>query len=105
MSPCLYILAINARRAILCRHASHAGFVLAVIVDVFEVEGVEVAREEPVESLVGVWDMEGREPRDGSYPRSVRQMLMRRSAPQPAMRKTPRGGTGGETLLVGYSLL
>jgi len=28
------------------------------------------------------------------YPRRVRQMFMRRSAPQPAMRKTPRGGTG-----------
>ena len=27
------------------------------------------------------------------YPRQVRQMLMRRSAPQPAMRKTPTGGT------------
>ncbi len=31
-----------------------------------------------------------------AYPRQVRQMLMRRSAPQPAMRKTPRGGTGEE---------
>ena len=30
-----------------------------------------------------------------AYPRTVRQMLMRRSAPQPAMRKTPRGGTAG----------
>ena len=30
-----------------------------------------------------------------AYPRTVRQMLMRRSAPQPAMRKTPTGGTAG----------
>lgn len=29
-----------------------------------------------------------------TYPRRVRQILMRKSAPQPAMRKTPRGGTG-----------
>lgn len=30
-----------------------------------------------------------------TYPRIVRQMLMSRSGPQPATRKTPRGGTGG----------
>ena len=30
-----------------------------------------------------------------THPRTVRQMLMRRSAPQPAMRKTPTGGTAG----------
>ena len=47
--------------------------------------------------LVGGGEGRGREGRD-AYPRMVRQMLMRRSAPQPAMRKTPRGGTvvGGE---------
>ena len=36
---------------------------------------------------------------DLTYPRMVRQMLMRRSAPQPAMRKTPRGGTEGMGLV------
>lgn len=30
-----------------------------------------------------------------THPRRVKQILMRRSAPQPAMRKTPRGGTVG----------
>ena len=37
-------------------------------------------------------------------PRMVRQMLMRRSAPQPAMRNTPTGGTamGGETMSALY---
>lgn len=30
------------------------------------------------------------------YPSKVRQMLMKRSAPHPAMRKTPTGGTRGE---------
>ena len=37
--------------------------------------------------------MEDRRKERGTYPRSVRQMFMRRSAPQPAMRKTPTGGT------------
>lgn len=30
---------------------------------------------------------------ESDYPSSVRQMLMRRSAPQPAIMKTPIGGT------------
>lgn len=30
------------------------------------------------------------------YPRSVRQMFTRKSAPQPASRRTPIGGTGFE---------
>ena len=34
--------------------------------------------------------------RKESYPRQVRQMLMSRSAPHPAIRKTPRGGTVGK---------
>lgn len=29
---------------------------------------------------------------DGTYPRMVRRMLIRTSAPQPLSRKTPRGG-------------
>lgn len=32
----------------------------------------------------------------GAYPRNVRRMFISKSAPQPAMRKTPRGGTGEE---------
>lgn len=74
-------------------------YTYTVKVNVFEVEGVDVAWEEALsfscvrQSTVsngfeGGW--EGR-----AYPRQVRQMLIRISAPHPAMRKTPRGGTVG----------
>jgi hypothetical protein len=36
-----------------------------------------------------------------AYPRRVKQMFMSKSAPQPAIRKTPRGGTGGSVLAIG----
>ena len=41
-------------------------------------------------------EKKGRSDCDGNrrtYPRIVRQMLISRSAPQPAMKKTPKGGT------------
>jgi hypothetical protein len=54
MTPRLNILTINARCAVLCRYASSTRFVLAVVVDVFEVEGVEVAGQEAREVIVSL---------------------------------------------------
>lgn len=56
---------------------------------------------------IGMWDSEGgREEEEGcAYPRIVRQMLMRRSAPQSAIMKTPSGGTGDEGYVSNVHLL
>lgn len=80
--------------------AGPKSFTYAIEIDVFKIEGVDVAWEvavliHPVLARAGIhsgWREVGGE--EATYPRHVRQMLMRRSAPQPAMRKTPTGGTG-----------
>ena len=48
MSPVLHLIGINTRCTLLDHHA-RAGAVPSVVVDVFEVEGVDVAGEEAVE--------------------------------------------------------
>jgi hypothetical protein len=55
------------------------GFVATVEVDVFEIEGVHVT---------------------GEVSKTVRQMLMRRAAPQPATKKKPMGGTENIMILL-----
>lgn len=108
----LHILAIHARRTPL-HHSSRAGLRAPLEVDVFEVEGVDVpgevsGKERSTRDQYGMGmgkgtgvEMAGRRRRGGcglgwAYPRIVRQMLMRRSAPQPAIMNTPSGGTGGQ---------
>lgn len=90
VSAVLDFLAVHARRKTAVVRAG-ADLVTSLVVHVFDIEGVDVAGEiaeiglAAVEERMGVEDM---------YPRIVRRMLMSRSAPQPAMRKTPTGGTG-----------
>lgn len=108
----LHIVGIHARRRRLGVDAC-ARLVAALVVYVFDVEGVNVAGEVStstrqqlflVRVLVGSerssWRVRRRnwgagEERGRAYPRMVSKMLMRRSGPQPATRKTPMGGTGG----------
>ena len=78
------------------RHGAETRAVTALKVDVLDVKGVDVAGEEPVRlfgSAIkvaqgwGCWRMKRTDPS------SVRMMLMKRSVPQPAIMKTPAGGT------------
>jgi hypothetical protein len=70
---------------------AHVALLLSVVVDVFEVEGVDVTREEARILLVLPVIYHSRKKRV-SYPRSVRQTFIAKSAPQPASMKTPTGG-------------
>jgi len=96
---------------------------VAVVVYVFEIEGVDVAGEIAAANIVSELSRRvlgaGEQARMGSageprrrvlswehlgsraYPRRVKQMFMSKSAPQPAIRKTPRGGTGGSVSAIG----
>ena len=95
MSATLHLLTIHtgcwARIVDACAH-----FVAALDVDVFDVEGVDVAGEVAAKLLARSVVRCGTR-REGAgeqtYPRTVRRMLMSRSTPHPATRKTPMGGT------------
>lgn len=115
--PCppttLHILTIHARGPGL-HHVGRAA-AASVEVDVFQIKSVNVAREIALwflPFLVRLWSLswkggrpwrrekEGKEGRRRKtegviYPSTVKQILIRRSAPQPAIRKTPTGGTVG----------
>ncbi len=85
-----------------------AGELLALVIDIFDVECMDVPGNHSARAEISLASRAGgrmvefgargsrrRESRN-TYPRMVRQMLTRRSAPQPATRKTPRGGTWEE---------
>ena len=96
----LHALAVDTRGPAGSK-AALTSLLAAVVVDVLEVECVDVAGENAVHKVVlaevkgkyEALDEVGQE-REKTYPRMVRQMLTRRSAPQPATAKTPMGGTG-----------
>jgi hypothetical protein len=91
IASALYTLAVDTWGTT-CSGATFPGLFAAIEVDVFEVEGVDVTGNVSVNGEVsyGVigyvkragdreWRNEGR-----TYPRSVRQILIKRSAPHPA---------------------
>lgn len=89
-------LAVDARGAVI-----DAAALLAGVVDVDDVEGVDVAGDvavvvggNRVSARAGVEEGGKEGGLGGAYPSSVRQMLIRTSAPQPATSTTPTGGTG-----------
>lgn len=73
---------------------THPGLVFSLVVLVFKVKGVDVPGE-----VAGIRCQCGSARRGGSgektHPRMVRQILISKSAPQPATKKAPAGGTGG----------
>ena len=88
LSAILHLLAVHARRKTAVVRAG-PDLVAPLVVHVFDVEGVDVAGEVAVGFVSMLSVRVGR----GTYPRIVRRMLMSKSAPQPATRKTPTGGT------------
>lgn len=106
MPTLLYSVAIDARRSS-CSDNTFASLFAALIVDVLEVEGVEMAWKNTAQSCISyccdhVWYEDnclqdrptpGNKVEWGTYPSNVRQMFIRRSAPHPATHHAPSGGT------------
>lgn len=96
--PTLHILAVDPWSALGGSIAQLAVFA-SIIVDVFKVEGVDMAGE--ISGTLMSTERRGSSAvgNENTYPSSVRQIFMRKSAPQPAIRKTPTGGTKGGRLV------
>lgn len=88
----LYPLRINARRT--CSGDACARLISLLVVHVLDVEGVDVAGEVSIIALEQCTCGKAERLQMHTYPRIVSKMLIRTSAPQPATRKTPTGGTG-----------
>jgi hypothetical protein len=70
---------------------AHVALLLSVVVDVFEVEGVDVTREDA--GICQYFKSRVRTARGRvTHPSKHKQMLIKRSAPHPAIMKTPTGG-------------
>ena len=87
----LHLLAVDTRSVAAIIRAS-ADLIAALVVNVLDVEGMDVAGEVAAALLVLSMTVSGLVMR--TYPRIVSAMLIRTSAPQPATMKTPTGGTG-----------
>lgn len=72
---------------------SCSGHVLAMVIDVFEVECVHMAWEVPAKHLALNPSLENFGVREKTYPRIVSRMLINKSPLQPEIKKTPTGGT------------
>ena len=82
----------------LFRSAPLSRLLPAVVVDVFEVKGVYVTGQIAVgngyQQMFILEEMDRKQGKTSrTYPRTVRQMLIKRSTPHPATAYTPIGGT------------
>lgn len=96
MTTVLDAIRVDAGRRVL-RGTRHRVAVATVIVDVFQVEGMDVTGEVSKNGMVSHLPGTSMNSRvigkQRTHPKIVRRTLIQKSTPQPEMRKTPSGGT------------